>query len=128
MDTDMISRSLAIGEVVRRIERSPREMLAAIEEALARIAGDDDIVFYRAESRYVAPEESAQSVKEITSLAEAGKLLADPPYTQSLMVLHQDRGQQWITDFTERLAGIDSKQAMVYQLLGMQMMIVYGMR
>ena len=95
--------------------------LAAVEETIALYSGDPNVTFYQLGGTFESTASLRESaLQELTMLANNGKLLDDPAYSQyCISRLGRDTGNV----FMQNLYRENSQACYDYQLLGIQMQL-----
>lgn len=122
----MSSNKFIRQNAIRNIIQSPiRKSLANVEEALARLADNAQIEFYRVGGLQFGTEERCQGAYEtILDFAKENKLLEDPPHTQSLIALLGSGPIRNLSDILmDELNALNQEVLRDYQLLGIQMQL-----
>ena len=112
--TNKATRQAALGRVM---SMRNREALDAVERAIKRLTGKQDIEFYKPGGmRMGSPQ---QAYNQILKMAREGKLSDDLALVQSLIPGVAFMNQDLMTE----LGHIDADALAIYQLLGVQMQL-----
>lgn len=114
MSTNKATRQAALGRVM---SMRNRKALEAVEEAVKRLTGKQNIEFYKPGGmRMGSPQ---QAYNQVLEMAREGKLSEDPALVQSLIPGVAFMNQDLMTE----LGRTDAKALAIYQLLGVQMQL-----
>ena len=128
MDIDLLRSikqgdpNIALAALQKALYNPTPGALAAVEKAIADMAGNPNVTFYKLGGQRIYTQKSMYDAKEqIEGLALSGNLLQDPAYTQSLMAGLINPGIS--TLIMNELAMVRPKALFEYQLLGIQMQL-----
>jgi hypothetical protein len=114
LSVKMSTRGAAISQV---LGMGDHRALEAVEEAIRRLSGKENIEFYRPRGMRAGSPQAAYD--QVIKLARSGEFSDDPVLLQSLIPGVAFMNQQLM----QELAELDAKALAIYQLLGVQMQL-----
>ena len=119
LSTHKPTRQAALGQA---LNMRSQQALNAVEEAIKRLTGKQNIEFYRTGGMRISSPQ--QAYNQILQMARDGQLAADPAFVQSLIPGVAFRNQDLMTE----LEHINAEALALYQLLGVQMQLSIWVR